>query len=59
MQGGGTGQFSAVPMNLLRGENPTADYIITGSWSTKAHKEAQKHLKAEEVKDEFERGLYV
>ena len=49
MQGGGTGQFAAVPLNLMRGENPTADYAVTGTWSTKAVKEAQKYLKTNEV----------
>ena len=49
MQGGGTGQFSAVPLNLARGENPCADYILTGNWSSKASKEAQKFLKTNEV----------
>jgi len=41
MQGGATLQFAAVPLNLL-GETDTADYVNTGSWSTKAIKEAQK-----------------
>ena len=49
MQAGGTGQFAAVPLNLMRGENPTADYAVTGNWSMKAAKEAQKYLKANEV----------
>ena len=49
MQAGGTGQFAAVPLNLMRGENPTADYAVTGTWSTKAVKEAQKYLTANEV----------
>lgn len=49
MQAGGTGQFAAVPLNLMRGENPTADYAVTGNWSMKAVKEAQKYLKANEV----------
>ena len=44
LQGGGTGQFSAVPLNLLRGEKPVADYIITGNWSNKAATEAKKYL---------------
>ncbi len=39
MQGGGTLQFAAVPMNLMR--HGTADYVLTGSWSKKAFKEAQ------------------
>lgn len=49
MQAGGTGQFAAVPLNLMRGDNPTADYAVTGNWSMKAAKEAQKYLKANEV----------
>ncbi|XP_022085537.1 phosphoserine aminotransferase-like isoform X2 [Acanthaster planci] len=47
LPGGGTGQFSAVPMNLLRGGS--ADYIITGSWSAKAAKEAEKYGKVNAV----------
>lgn len=42
MQGGGTGQFSAVCMNLI-GRTGFADYIVTGTWSAKAFKEAQKY----------------
>lgn len=37
--GGGRGQFSAVPFNLLP-EGQSADYIVTGSWSKAAAKEA-------------------
>lgn len=39
MQGGASAQFALVPMNLLAGKS--ADYVITGSWSEKAFKEAQ------------------
>ena len=42
MHGGATMQFAAVPLNLL-GENTTADYVETGSWSTKAIGEARKY----------------
>lgn len=42
LQGGATGQFAAIPMNLLRGK-PSADYINTGEWSKKAIKEAKKY----------------
>ena len=41
MQGGGRMQFSMVPMNLLRGTNKTADYVLTGSWGKKALAEAK------------------
>ena len=37
--GGGRGQFSAVPLNLLP-QGKCADYIVSGSWSKAAAKEA-------------------
>jgi len=40
LQGGATQQFAQIPMNLLAGRS--ADYIVTGSWSKKAVKEAQR-----------------
>ena len=45
LQGGATGQFAAVPMNLLRGKG-AADYVVTGSWSKKAVGEAKKYCQA-------------
>ena len=41
LQGGASLQFSMVPLNLLT-PGATADYIITGSWTDKAAKEARK-----------------
>ena len=41
IQGGATLQFAMIPMNLLK--NGVADYIVTGNWSKKAFKEAQKY----------------
>ena len=41
-QGGASLQFSMVPMNLLRGTGRTADYVLTGSWGSKAIAEASK-----------------
>jgi phosphoserine aminotransferase len=41
LQGGASMQFSMAPMNLLQ-PGSSADYILTGSWSKKALKEAQK-----------------
>ncbi|WWC68552.1 phosphoserine transaminase [Kwoniella pini CBS 10737] len=53
-QGGGTGQFSAVVLNLLAAHRlknpvkaeefkpPILDYVLTGSWSSKAYAEAQR-----------------
>ncbi|WP_436314279.1 3-phosphoserine/phosphohydroxythreonine transaminase [Variovorax sp. LjRoot84] len=44
MQGGGLGENAIVPMNLSRGAG--ADFVITGSWSAKSQKEAQRYCKA-------------
>lgn len=44
MQGGATFQFSAIPMNLLKG-NKTANYLVTGNWSQKSYEEARKYCK--------------
>ena len=41
LQGGATGQFSAVPLNLAR-EDSSVDYLNTGAWSKKALTEAQR-----------------
>ena len=41
LQGGATLQFAAIPMNLLEGG--AADYAVTGNFSGKAAKEAQKY----------------
>ena len=41
LQGGASLQFSMVPMNLLP-SGGSADYIVTGSWSEKAVKEAKR-----------------
>jgi phosphoserine aminotransferase len=49
-QGGGRGQFSAVPMNL-RGSADSAAFLLTGSWSKGALKEAHKFLKTNVVGD--------
>ena len=42
LQGGATLQFSMVAMNLLRGSGQTADYIVTGTWGSKALAEAKR-----------------
>ncbi|QOJ28220.1 MAG: 3-phosphoserine/phosphohydroxythreonine transaminase [Ignavibacteriales bacterium] len=41
LQGGASLQFSMVPMNLMPPVNK-ADYIVTGTWSQKAVKEAKR-----------------
>jgi phosphoserine aminotransferase len=41
LQGGASTQFAAVPMNLI-GRTGKADYVVSGQFSGKAFKEAQK-----------------
>ncbi|MBQ7580494.1 MAG: 3-phosphoserine/phosphohydroxythreonine transaminase [Clostridia bacterium] len=42
LQGGASLQFAAIPLNLLNGSKK-ADYILSGQFSSKAYKEAQKY----------------
>src|SRR5690606_3968315 len=44
MQGGATAENAIVPLNLIgRGGAGKADYGLTGIWSNKSHKEAQRY----------------
>ena len=49
LQGGGTGQFAAVPLNLTTGPENVLDYVVTGVWSSKAATEAEKYAKVNYV----------
>ncbi len=51
LQGGATGQFSAIPQNLS-GPDDTVEYINTGAWSKKAIAEAKKYAQVRVVADE-------
>ena len=42
IQGGASMQFAMIPMNFLS-DGKTADYVNTGTWSTKAIKEAEAY----------------
>ncbi|WP_137920498.1 3-phosphoserine/phosphohydroxythreonine transaminase [Hydrogenophaga sp. 2FB] len=44
MQGGGLAENAIVPLNLSRGE--TVDFVVTGSWSQKSLKEANRYCQA-------------
>ena len=54
LQGGASGQFAAVPLNLTQAGD-TVDQIVTGAWSKKSGQEAGKsvhylsHLLAESL----------
>ena len=47
MQGGGLAENAIVPMNLSRGG--VADFVVTGSWSQKSQKEAQRYCLARTI----------
>jgi phosphoserine aminotransferase len=51
LQGGATGQFSAIAMNLATADS-TVDYINTGSWSKKALHEAKRYCRVNVAADE-------
>ncbi|MDN4526940.1 3-phosphoserine/phosphohydroxythreonine transaminase [Fictibacillus fluitans] len=48
LQGGASHQFAMIPMNFMK-QNEKCGYILTGSWSEKALKEAKKIGEAEEI----------
>lgn len=60
MQGGGLGENAIVPLNLL-GRNPRADFVVTGAWSKKSFREAQRYgninLAADAAVDGKYRGI--
>ena len=58
MQGGATGQFALLPMNL-RGAAQSADYVNTGAWSEKAMAEAKVTGNAREAGTGKVGGKYV
>jgi len=57
LQGGASMQFCMVPMNLL-GAGDSADYVNTGTWSTKAIKEATLQGKSINVVASSEDGNF-
>ena len=50
MQGGATGMFSAIPMNLAAADS-SVDYVNTGAWSKKALVEAGRYCKVNVAAD--------
>jgi phosphoserine aminotransferase len=50
LQGGATGQFAAIPLNLTT-PGATADYVNTGAWSKKAISEAKRYCKVNVAAD--------
>lgn len=58
LQGGATGQFAAIPLNISK-KSDRADYAITGMWSKKAHKEAEKYLENANIAIKTEAHTHV
>ncbi len=58
MQGGATGQFAAVAMNLM-GRTGKADYAVTGNFSNLAAKEAKKYGQVHIACDTSDKGHTV
>ncbi|MBJ92465.1 MAG: phosphoserine transaminase [Alteromonadaceae bacterium] len=58
MHGGGRGQFSAVPLNLLKA-GQTADYIVSGAWSKSAVEEATKYgqINVQDIRQKTAEGI--
>jgi phosphoserine aminotransferase len=50
MQGGATGEFAAIPMNLT-GPDSSVDYVNTGAWSKKALGEAKRYCQVNVAAD--------
>ncbi|XP_073058110.1 phosphoserine aminotransferase 2, chloroplastic-like [Primulina eburnea] len=48
LQGGATTQFAAIPLNICQPDD-VVDYVVTGSWSDKAFKEAAKYCKPKSI----------
>ena len=51
LQGGASGQFSAIPQNLAHADSQV-DYVNTGNWSKKAITEAKRYCRTNVVADE-------
>jgi len=57
LQGGASTQFAAVPLNLMT--TGKADYVLSGQFSTKAYKEAQKYGDAKAIASSKEENYTV
>lgn len=64
MQGGATAENAIIPMNLMgRVEPAAADFVLTGHWSRRSHKEAAKYgsvsiAASSEAEREIDGGRY-
>ena len=56
LSGGATGQFAAIPLNLLAGKS-VVNYVNTGVWSGKAISEAKKYAEVKIAASSKENGF--
>jgi len=59
LQGGATGQFAGVPLNLCKEASMATDYVVTGAWSSKAVKEAEKYCKPNRVNPKTDKYISI
>lgn len=53
-QGGGHGQFSAIPLNMKKlKRNTFGCYAVTGTWSSRAYEESKKFIKSENINTNY------
>jgi phosphoserine aminotransferase len=57
LQGGATGQFDAIPMNLAQADS-SVDYVNTGAWSRKAIGAARRHARVNVAADAAASGYH-
>jgi len=48
LQGGASGQFAALPLNLTGAKEDVVDYIVTGSWSKKVRNDERNEERERE-----------
>lgn len=48
-QGGGHGQFAAIPLNMSICSKDIINYVVTGTWSQRAYKESKKFLNSNKI----------
>lgn len=58
LQGGATGQFSAIPLNLAA-DGATVSYVNTGAWSKKAIADAKRYCKVNVAADAADSGYHT
>lgn len=57
-QGGGHGQFSAIPLNMDRiFDKVFGCYVVNGTWSSRAYNESKKFIKTKNITEDYYKNL--